>query len=85
MPVYFISHGGGPWSYMEDPSRAQYARLEASLAAMPVQIGTTPKAVLHAPAAHAAHPREEHLTVSSHRFSTPWVVNLIAAATTPRP
>jgi aromatic ring-opening dioxygenase catalytic subunit (LigB family) len=46
LPVYFISHGGGPWSYMDDPSRAHYARLEASLAAMPAQIGTTPKAVL---------------------------------------
>jgi len=46
MPVYFISHGGGPWSYMEDPSRASYAKLEASLAAMPAQIGSTPRAVL---------------------------------------
>ena len=46
MPVYFISHGGGPWSYMDDPSRAHYAKLEASLAAMPAQIGATPRAVL---------------------------------------
>jgi aromatic ring-opening dioxygenase catalytic subunit (LigB family) len=46
LPVYFISHGGGPWSYMNDPSRAHYARLEASFAAMPAQIGVTPKAVL---------------------------------------
>ena len=31
---------------MEDPSRAVYAKLEAALAAMPRQIGVTPKAVL---------------------------------------
>src|SRR5688572_29072038 len=46
LPVYFISHGGGPWSFMDDPSRTSYARLEAALADMPRQIGVTPKAVL---------------------------------------
>jgi aromatic ring-opening dioxygenase catalytic subunit (LigB family) len=46
LPVYFISHGGGPWSFMDDPSRASYARLEAALAAMPGEIGATPDAVL---------------------------------------
>jgi aromatic ring-opening dioxygenase catalytic subunit (LigB family) len=46
LPVYFISHGGGPWSYMDDPSRAHYAQLEAALAAMPAEIGTRPRAVL---------------------------------------
>src|SRR6187399_2922057 len=46
LPVYFISHGGGPWSFMDDPSRASYAQLEAALADMPRQIGATPKAVL---------------------------------------
>ena len=24
LPVYFISHGGGPWSFMDDPARASY-------------------------------------------------------------
>src|SRR3954471_5056198 len=46
LPVYFISHGGGPWSYMDEDSRAPYAKLEASLAAMPRQIGATPRAIL---------------------------------------
>ena len=61
MPVYFISHGGGPWSYMEDASRAHYAKLEASLAAMPAQIGTTPKGVLMI----SAHWEEPAFTLTS--------------------
>ena len=62
LPVYFISHGGGPWSYMDDPSRAHYAKLEAALAAMPRQIGTTPAAVLMI----SAHWEEPEFTLTSH-------------------
>jgi len=62
LPVYFISHGGGPWSYMDDPSRAAYAKLEAALAAMPRQIGTTPAAVLMI----SAHWEEPEFTLMSH-------------------
>jgi aromatic ring-opening dioxygenase catalytic subunit (LigB family) len=61
LPVYFISHGGGPWSYMDDASRASYARLEASLAAMPREIGTTPAAVLMI----SAHWEEAEFTLTS--------------------
>jgi aromatic ring-opening dioxygenase catalytic subunit (LigB family) len=61
LPVYFISHGGGPWSYMDDPSRAAYAKLEAALAAMPRQIGTTPAAVLMI----SAHWEEPEFTLTS--------------------
>jgi aromatic ring-opening dioxygenase catalytic subunit (LigB family) len=46
LPTYFISHGGGPWSYMNDASRAGYAKLEAALARMPEEVGRTPAAVL---------------------------------------
>jgi aromatic ring-opening dioxygenase catalytic subunit (LigB family) len=59
--VYFISHGGGPWSYMDDPSRAAYAKLEAALAGMPRQIGITPKAVLMI----SAHWEEPQFTLTS--------------------
>jgi aromatic ring-opening dioxygenase catalytic subunit (LigB family) len=45
LPTYFISHGGGPWPWMDD-FRASLKGLEASLADMPRQIGVTPKAVL---------------------------------------
>jgi aromatic ring-opening dioxygenase catalytic subunit (LigB family) len=46
LPTYFISHGGGPWPYMKDQLNGAYDQLEASLKALPAQIGETPKAVL---------------------------------------
>ena len=45
LPTYFISHGGGPWPYIDD-MRAMFHTLEASLVAMPKQIQQTPKAIL---------------------------------------
>ena len=45
LPTYFISHGGGPWPYMPE-MRPQMQVLATSLADMPRQIGTTPKAIL---------------------------------------
>jgi aromatic ring-opening dioxygenase catalytic subunit (LigB family) len=44
-PTYFISHGGGPWPWIE-AMRAEFAPLEASFAAMPSQLPAPPKAVL---------------------------------------
>jgi aromatic ring-opening dioxygenase catalytic subunit (LigB family) len=61
LPVYFISHGGGPWSYMDAAARAPYARLEAELAGMPRQIGRTPRAVLMI----SAHWEEREFTLTS--------------------
>jgi len=46
LPVYFISHGGGPWSFMDAASRAPYAVLSRELEDMPRQVGVTPKAIL---------------------------------------
>jgi aromatic ring-opening dioxygenase catalytic subunit (LigB family) len=45
MPTYFISHGGGPWPWIEDMRKA-FTKLETSLARMPSELGETPKAVL---------------------------------------
>ena len=45
LPTYFISHGGGPWPWMDDRRQSMKA-LADSLADMPRQIGVTPKAVL---------------------------------------
>jgi aromatic ring-opening dioxygenase catalytic subunit (LigB family) len=45
LPTYFISHGGGPWPWIPE-MRRQLAPLEASLANMPKEIGSTPKAIL---------------------------------------
>jgi aromatic ring-opening dioxygenase catalytic subunit (LigB family) len=44
LPTYFISHGGGPWPWMD--WRQMFGNLEDSLKDMPRQIGMTPKAVL---------------------------------------
>lgn len=45
LPTYFISHGGGPWPYMDD-MRQMMRELELSLQDMPRQLGATPRAVL---------------------------------------
>lgn len=44
-PTYFISHGGGPWPWIDDMRKA-FGTLEASLAAMPSELPEPPKAVL---------------------------------------
>ena len=46
LPVYYISHGGGPWPWLKKEMPGVYDQLEASLADMPRQIGTTPRAIL---------------------------------------
>ena len=45
LPTYFISHGGGPWPFMEE-MRIPMAGLAKALQDMPRQIGVTPKAIL---------------------------------------
>ena len=45
LPTYFISHGGGPWVWMNE-LKPFYEKLEKSLRAMPGEIGVTPKAIL---------------------------------------
>ncbi|MFZ6758213.1 DODA-type extradiol aromatic ring-opening family dioxygenase [Undibacterium sp. Ji50W] len=45
LPTYFISHGGGPWPYMDD-LRARMHILEASLVDIPRQLPQEPKALL---------------------------------------
>ena len=46
LPTYFLSHGGGPWPYMDGAFRAHFTQLEASLKAIPAELGVKPKAVL---------------------------------------
>ncbi len=46
LPVYFISHGGGPWPWMKKEMGSTYDQLEAALADMPRQLARTPRAVL---------------------------------------
>lgn len=45
LPVYFISHGGGPWFWMPE-MKSVYRKLEESLQEIPTNIGAVPKAIL---------------------------------------
>jgi aromatic ring-opening dioxygenase catalytic subunit (LigB family) len=45
MPVYFLSHGGGPWPYVEG-MRQQFANTEHAFKALPERLPAKPKAVL---------------------------------------
>ncbi|WP_322867674.1 DODA-type extradiol aromatic ring-opening family dioxygenase [Aquicoccus sp. G2-2] len=45
MPSYFISHGGGPWPWVEN-MRTTFAALEASFKRLPGELPERPKAVL---------------------------------------
>ena len=62
LPTYFISHGGGPWPWMKEQMGGVYDRLEAALARMPAELGTTPRAVLMV----SAHWEEPRFTVQTH-------------------
>ena len=55
LPTYFISHGGGPWPWM-DEMRAPMAALTASLQGIAREIGGLPRAVLSV-SAHWEAPR----------------------------
>lgn len=45
MPTFFLSHGGGPWPWV-DGMRAMFARSAAAFAAIPTQLPARPAAVL---------------------------------------
>lgn len=61
LPTYFISHGGGPWPYMDD-MRPAMRELEHSLQDIPRQLGLPPKAVL----VISGHWEEAEFAVMSH-------------------
>ena len=47
LPTYFISHGAGPWPWLDESVMpVNFAQLGGALGAIPDEIGTTPKAVL---------------------------------------
>ncbi|MDB5895951.1 MAG: dioxygenase, partial [Rhodoferax sp.] len=37
LPVYFVSHGGGPWPWV-DGMRERFARTEAAFRALPARL-----------------------------------------------
>lgn len=59
MPTFFVSHGGGPWPFMEGDYRQAHAKLEASLRALPALLPVRPRAILMI----SAHWEESAFTV----------------------
>jgi aromatic ring-opening dioxygenase catalytic subunit (LigB family) len=45
-PTFYLSHGGGPWPYMQPAARQPFARLEQSLRQLPLQLPRKPEAIL---------------------------------------
>jgi aromatic ring-opening dioxygenase catalytic subunit (LigB family) len=60
MPVYFLSHGGGPWPYVDD-MRPMFARTEREFKAVPDRLPAKPKAAL----VITGHWEEDAFTVST--------------------
>jgi aromatic ring-opening dioxygenase catalytic subunit (LigB family) len=60
-PTYFLSHGGGPWPYMQGAMRTHFKLMERALQDIPSQLPEPPKAVLVV----SGHWEEDEFTVSS--------------------
>lgn len=61
LPTYFISHGGGPWPWLDGGFRRQFDKLEASLGDIAREVGVKPRAVL----VISGHWEEANATVQS--------------------
>lgn len=61
LPTYFISHGGGPWPWMDGDFRRYFDKLETSLGDIAREVGTKPRAVLMI----SGHWEEDRATVQS--------------------
>jgi aromatic ring-opening dioxygenase catalytic subunit (LigB family) len=61
LPTYFISHGGGPWPYLDGPFRQMFDQLEQSLFDIRRELGDAPRAVLVV----AGHWEENGFVISS--------------------
>jgi aromatic ring-opening dioxygenase catalytic subunit (LigB family) len=61
LPTYFLSHGGGPWPYMDGGMRRRFEKLEASLLAIRQEWSDAARAVL----VISGHWETEEFAVSS--------------------
>ena len=61
LPAYFVSHGGGPWPWMDGEFRRNFDQLESSIVAMGRELCDVPKAVL----AISGHWEERGFAISS--------------------
>ncbi|KKO71719.1 DODA-type extradiol aromatic ring-opening family dioxygenase [Kerstersia gyiorum] len=62
LPTFFISHGGGPWPWMDGMLDGPYAGLAQSLRRLPEDAGGAPRAILMV----SAHWEAPAFTVQSH-------------------
>jgi aromatic ring-opening dioxygenase catalytic subunit (LigB family) len=62
LPVYFLSHGGGPWPWMGEQMQGRYDRLAAALTHVGHEWGEKPTAVLMV----SAHWEEPEFTLMTH-------------------
>jgi aromatic ring-opening dioxygenase catalytic subunit (LigB family) len=62
LPVYAVSHGGGPWPWIKDNFVGDWGPLERSLQAIPGEVGHRPRAILCV----TAHWIEPRFTVQTH-------------------
>lgn len=62
LPTYFLSHGGGPWPWLDGPMRDAMDELEESLRKLPLELGVRPKAILMV----SGHWEAPSFTVQSH-------------------
>jgi len=46
LPTFYLSHGGGPWPYMQEEARRPFAGLAESLRELPRQLPERPEAIL---------------------------------------
>jgi aromatic ring-opening dioxygenase catalytic subunit (LigB family) len=61
LPTYFLSHGGGPWPYLEGPFRQMFNQLEQSLKDIRRELGNAPRAAL----VISGHWEEDGFAISS--------------------
>jgi aromatic ring-opening dioxygenase catalytic subunit (LigB family) len=61
MPVYFLSHGGGPWPWMRQEMPGVWDKLDESLKAIPSSLISKPQAIL----VITSHWREKEFVISS--------------------
>lgn len=62
MPSIFISHGGGPWPWMEWGAQSPYEGLERYLKELPASLPAPPKAILII----SGHWEEQDFTIMTH-------------------
>ncbi|CAH1906059.1 Aromatic ring-opening dioxygenase, catalytic subunit, LigB family [Candidatus Nitrotoga sp. HW29] len=60
LPTFFISHGGGPWPYIDDMKK-QFAKTARELSQLPANLPCKPKAIL----VITGHWEESEFTVST--------------------